>query len=135
MKESILKNKRILAVDEELDVLSVMEEEILDACPHCKVHKTTNYYEAVLGIFFRNYDMVILDISVARGLELAQLAVRRKVPVAMLTTHPVSLEALRGSAQVKTKTTLPKERLGEIVPFLEYVLKDPHGRALYGKPG
>lgn len=135
MQESILKNKRILAVDEELDVLSVMEEEILDACPHCKVHKTTNYYEAVLGIFFRNYDMVILDISVARGLELAQLAVRRKVPVAMLTTHPVSLEALRGSAQVKTKTTLPKERLGEIVPFLEYVLKDPHGRALYGKPG
>ncbi len=135
MKESILKNKRILAVDEELDILSVMEEEILDACPHCKVHKTTNYYEAVLGIFFRNYDMVILDISVARGLELAQLAVRRKVPGAMLTTHPISLEALRYSAQVKTNTTLPKERLGEIVPFLEYVLKDPHGRALYGKPG
>jgi CheY-like chemotaxis protein len=135
MKESILKNKRILAVDEELDVLSVMEEEILEACPNCKVHKTTNYYEAVERIFSRNYDMVILDISAARGLELAQLAVRRKVPVAMLTTHPVSLEALRDSAQVKTKTTLPKERLGEIVPFLEYVLKDPHGRALYGKPG
>jgi len=41
----------ILAVDEELDILSVMEEEILEACPNCKVHKTTNYYEAVERIF------------------------------------------------------------------------------------
>ena len=135
MQESILKNKMILAVDEELDVLSVMEEEILEACPNCKVHKTTNYYEAVERIFSRNYDMVILDISAARGLELAQLAVRRKLPVAMITAHPVSLEALRDSARAKTQTTLPKERLGEIFPFLEYVLKDPRGRALHGKPG
>jgi len=135
MKESILKNKMILAVDEELDILSVMEEEVLEACPNCKFHKTTNYYEAVERIFSRNYDMVILDISGVRGLELAQLAVRRKLPVAMLTAHPVSLEALRDSAQTKTQTYLPKERLGEIVPFLEDVLKDQYGKAFYGKLG
>ena len=135
MKESVLKNKTILAVDEELDILSVMEEEILEACPNCKVHKTTNYYEAVERIFSRNYDMVILDISAARGLELAQLAVRQRLPVAMLTAHPVSLEALRDSAQIKTRTYLPKEKLGEIVPFLEDVMKDLHGRAFYGKLG
>ena len=135
MKESVLKNKMILAVDEELDILSVMEEEILEACPNCEIHKTTNYYEAVERIFSRNYDMVILDISAARGLELAQLAVRRRLPVAMLTAHPVSLEALRDSAQIKTRTYLPKEKLGGIVPFLEDVMKDPHGRAFYGKLG
>ena len=135
MKESVLKNKTILAVDEELDILSVMEEEILEACPNCKIHKTTNYYEAVEKISSRNYDMVILDISAARGLELAQLAVRRRLPVAMLTAHPVSLEALRDSAQIKTRTYLPKEKLGEIVPFLEDVMKDLHGRAFYGKLG
>src|SRR5512139_2326028 len=132
MKESVLKNKMILAVDDELDILSVMEDEILEACPNCKVHKTTNYYEAVERIFSWNYDMVILDISAARGLELAQLAVRRRLPVAMLTAHPVSLEALRDSAQIKTRTYLPKEKLGEIVPFLEDVMKDLHGRAFYG---
>ena len=134
MKESALKNKMILAVDEELDILNVVEEEILEVCPNCEVHKTTNYYEAVERIFFWNYDMVILDISAPRGLELAQLAVRRKLPVAMLTAHPVTLEALRDSAQTKTQTCLPKEKLGEIVPFLENVLKDPYGRAFYGKP-
>jgi DNA-binding NtrC family response regulator len=135
MKESVLKNKMILAVDEELDILSVMEEEILEACPNCEVHKTTDYYEAVEKIFSRNYDMVILDISAARGLELAQLAVRRRLPVAMLTAHPVSLEALRDSAQIETRTYLPKEKLGEIVPFLEDVMKDLQSRAFYGKLG
>jgi len=135
MKESILKNKMILAVDEELDILSVMEEEVLEACPNCKFHKTTNYYEAIERMVSRTYDMVILDISAVRGLELAQLAVRRKLPVAMLTAHPVSLEAFRDSAQIKTQTYLPKERLGEIVPFLEDVLKDQYGKVFYGKLG
>jgi DNA-binding NtrC family response regulator len=134
MKESVLKNKMILAVDEEIDILSVMEEEILEACPNCKVHKTTNYYEAVERIFSENYDMLILDISAARGLELAQLAVRQRLPVAMLTVHPISLEALRESAQTKTWTYLPKEKLGEIVPFLEDIMRGLHGRAFYGKP-
>ncbi len=135
MKESVLKNKTILAVDEEIDTVSVMEEEILEACPNCKVHKTTNYYEAVERIFSGNYDMLILNISAARGLELAQLAVRRRLPVAMLTVYPISLEALQDSVQIRTWTHLPKEKLGEIVPFLEDVMKDPHGRAFYGKPG
>jgi DNA-binding NtrC family response regulator len=135
MKESILKNKMILAVDEELDILTVMEEEILEACPNCEVHKTTNYYEAVQRILSRNYDMVILDISAARGLELAQLAVRRKLPVAMLTAHPVSLEALRDSARIKTQTYLPKEKLGQIVPFLEDIFKNQYGKAFYGRFG
>jgi hypothetical protein len=53
----------------------------------------------------------------------------------MLTAHPVSFEALRDSAQIKTQTCLPKEKLGEIVPFLEDVLKDPCGKAFYGKLG
>jgi DNA-binding NtrC family response regulator len=135
MKESILKNKMILAVDEESDVLSVMEEEILEACPNCKVHKTTNYYEAVERILSRNYDMLILDISAPRGLELAQLAVRRKLPVAMLTAHPASLGALRDPAQIKTQTYLPKEKLGEIVPFLEDVFKNQYGKAFRERLG
>lgn len=135
MKESILKNKMILAVDEELDILSVMEEEVLEACPNCKFHKTTNYYEAIERMVSRNYDMVILDISALRGLELAQLAVRRKLPVAMLTAHPVSLEALRDSARTKAQTYLPKERLGQIVPFLEDIFKNQYGKAVYGKLG
>ena len=43
---SILDGKRILAVDDEPDVLGVLEDEILHACPTCKIDKATKYKEA-----------------------------------------------------------------------------------------
>ena len=46
MKESILNSKRILAVDDEPDVLDVLEEEILQACPNCTVDKARTFEEA-----------------------------------------------------------------------------------------
>jgi hypothetical protein len=42
--------------------------------------------------------------------------------VAMLTSHALSSEALKRSFQLKARSYLPKEKLGEIVPFLEDVL-------------
>jgi hypothetical protein len=41
MKESILKGKRILAVDDEPDVLTILEEEIWGACPDCRFDKAS----------------------------------------------------------------------------------------------
>ena len=45
-KESILNGKRILAIDDEPDILTVLEEEILEVCPDCKFDKATSYHEA-----------------------------------------------------------------------------------------
>ena len=42
MKSSILDGKRILAVDDEPDVLSVLEEEIHDACPNARIEKNSS---------------------------------------------------------------------------------------------
>ena len=42
MAESILNGKRILAVDDEPDVLAVLEEEILDAAPKCELEKAAD---------------------------------------------------------------------------------------------
>ena len=42
MTESILNGKRILAVDDEPDVLTVLQEEIMDACPTCVFDKAVN---------------------------------------------------------------------------------------------
>ena len=39
MKESILKGKSILAVDDEADVLDFLEEEVLQVCPNCTIEK------------------------------------------------------------------------------------------------
>ena len=122
MKESILNGKRILAVDDEPDVLTVLKEEIGEACPNCTIDKATTYEEAVKKIESQNYDVVILDIMGVRGFDLLDAAVKRKLRVAMLTAHALSPEALKLSFDKKARAYLPKEKLGEIVPFLEDVL-------------
>ena len=122
MKESILSKKRILAVDDEPDVLMVLEEEIQDVYPDCQLDKATTFEEAVQLLASWTYDLVILDIMGVRGFELLEDAVARDVPVAMLTAHALTPEALKRSIALGARTYLPKEKLGEIVPFLEDML-------------
>lgn len=123
MSKSILDGKRVLAVDDEPDVLTVLEEEIMEACPSCKFDKATSYESAVKMLESNNYDVVILDIMGVRGFDLLDLAVKRNLRVAMLTAHALSPEALKRSFEMMARAYLPKEKLGEVVPFLEDVLK------------
>jgi len=123
MKASILSGKKILAVDDEPDVLTVLEEEIMGACPDCKFEKATTYEKAAELIKSNSYDVVILDIMGVRGFDLLDLSVSRNLRVAMLTAHALTADALKRSFEMKARAYLPKEKLGEIVPFLEDVLQ------------
>ena len=123
MANSILNGKLILAVDDEQDVLTVLEEEIKEACPDSRFDKASTYEEAVERMISLTYDVVILDIMGVRGFDLLELAVTRKFPVAMLTAHALTPEALKRSFEMGARAYLPKERLGEIIPFLEDMLK------------
>jgi DNA-binding NtrC family response regulator len=124
MKDSILNGKRILAVDDEPDILSVLDEEIMHACPQCKMDKATTYREARQMMIMFTYDLVILDIMGVHGFDLLEFAVEeRHYPVAMFTAHALNPEALKRSFEMKARAFLPKEKLGEMVPFLEDVLK------------
>ena len=122
MKEPILSGKTILAVDDEPDVLEVLREEILAACPNCQVHKATTFEQASQMLASHTYDLLILDIMGVQGFDLLERAVRMKLPVAMLTAHALTPEALKRSIEMGARAYLPKEKLGEIVPFLEDVL-------------
>ncbi len=123
MKESILSNKRILAVDDEPDVLAILEEEISNACQGCIFEKATSYAQAHELIRSWTYDLIILDIMGVRGFDLLELAVAHRFPVVMLTAHAMTPEALKRSIELGARAYLPKEKLGETVPFLEDVLK------------
>ncbi len=123
MTTSLLNDKRILAVDDEPDVLTLLEEEIKDAAPNCLFEKATTFEEASEKIKSNPYDIVILDIMGVRGFELLELAVSRNFRVAMLTAHALTPDALKRSFELKARAYLPKEKLGEVVPFLEDVLK------------
>jgi len=57
-----------------------------------------------------------------RGFDLLDMAVKKNLKVAMLTAHAMSSEALKKSYDMKARAYLPKDKLGEIVPFLEDVL-------------
>jgi CheY-like chemotaxis protein len=123
MVDSILNGKYILAVDDEPDVLTILEDEILGAAPKCKFEKATTFEEASQKLKSQTYDVVVLDIMGVRGFDLLELAVSRNFRVAMLTAHALSPEALKRSFEMKARAYLPKEKLGEVVPFLEDVLK------------
>jgi DNA-binding NtrC family response regulator len=123
MMESILNDKKILAVDDEPDVLTILGEEILEAAPNCKYEKATTFEAAADKLKSNTYDVIILDIMGVRGFDLLGLAVDRNFKVAMLTAHSLSPEALKRAFEMKARAYLPKEKLGEIVPFLEDVFK------------
>lgn len=136
MAESVLNGKRILAVDDEPDVLAVLEEEIMEACLKCTFDKAINYEQAVKLLETNHYDIVILDIMGVRGFDLLEITVARKIKTAMLTAHALSPEALKKSHDLGASAYLPKEKLGEIVPFLEDIMQYEHKagwKSLLGK--
>jgi len=110
-------------VDDEPDVLTTIAEEIAEACPQCTLDKAGSYHEAVELMISWTYDLVVLDIMGVQGFDLLELAIRRNFPVAMLTAHALSPETLKRSIEMGARAYLPKEKLGEIVPFLEDVLR------------
>ena len=70
MAESILNGKRILAVDDEPDILQLLGEEIIEAAPQCKFDQATSCEEAVRMMQSQSYDVIILDIMGVRGFDL-----------------------------------------------------------------
>lgn len=124
MTESLLDHKKLLIVDDEPDVLAVVEGEIAGACPSATIDKATSFDEAAELLKTKEYDLVLLDIMGVRGFDLLETAVKRRFKVAMLTAHSLNPEALKRSHDMGARAYLPKDKLGELIPFLEDVLKD-----------
>jgi CheY-like chemotaxis protein len=102
-----------LAVDDEPDVLAVLRRFSTPVGLH--LDKTT----AGSGRCWYAYDVAILDIMGVRGFDLLDAAVDKSMKAVMLTAHALNPEALKRSYDKKARAYLPKEKLGEIVPFLE----------------
>jgi DNA-binding NtrC family response regulator len=122
MAQSILNGKRILAVEDEADVLAVLEEEIMSACPDCKLDKSTTYEQSAELLKKNDYDIVVLDIMGVQGFDLLKIAADRKLRAVMLTAKALTPEALKKSHDLGARAFLPKDMLGEVVPFLEDAL-------------
>jgi DNA-binding NtrC family response regulator len=116
--ESPLRDKVVLIVDDEPDILEMVEEEL----DQCIVHKAQDYDTAIQYILSYTYDVVVLDIMGVNGFELLKNAVSRGYPAVMLTAHAVTPEALKKSIKLGAISFLPKEKVSELSEFLEDVV-------------
>ena len=124
--KSRLKGKRILAVDDEIDILETIED-ILD---EAEVDRASDYDSASAKIRQGGYDLAILDIMGVDGLTLLEEAVERGIPAVMLTAHAINPETLMASIRKGAISYLPKETLAELDTLLEELL----GSYEEGKP-
>jgi len=120
----LLKDKVILVVDDEVDVLDTVEE-ILDMC---LVYKANDFETARQYLMSYTYDIVILDIMGVNGFELLKMSVKKGFPTVMLTAFALTPEALKKSIKLGAVSFLPKEKMSELEEFLEDVVR------MAGKP-
>jgi len=113
--DSPLKDKLILAVDDEPDVL----EAVGDLLDMCRIHKATDYQTALKLLAAHSYDAVILDIMGVNGFELLKDSTSRGFPTVMLTAHALTPEALKKAIKLGAVSFLPKERIADLRPILE----------------
>ena len=116
--DSLLKDKTILVVDDEPDVLESVVEEL----DMCLVYKAGDYDTALQYLLGYTYDIVILDIMGVNGFELLKISVSRGFPTVMFTAHALSAEALKRSIKLGAVSFLPKEKIQELRSFLEDVV-------------
>jgi DNA-binding response OmpR family regulator len=133
---SFLRGKRILAVDDENDILETIED-LLDVAV---VDTAGDYETASSKIKGNRYDLAILDIMGVNGLKLLEETVAKGIPTVMLTAHAINPEALMESIQKGAISYLPKEKLAELDELLETLLDahqkgEPPWKLLFKKLG
>ena len=113
--ESPLKDKIVLLVDDEPDILETVAEEL----DMCITHKAVDYERARQYLQSYTYDIVVLDIMGINGFELLKISVAKGFPTVMLTAHAMTPEALKKSIKLGAFFLIPKEKISELKPFLE----------------
>ena len=113
-ESSLLNGKKILAVDDETDILEDLEEHL----SMCQVVKATNFLDAKNFLESQDFDAAILDIMGVNGYELLEIANRRKIPCLMLTAHAFSPGNIVRSIKEGAASYVPKEEIAKIEDFL-----------------
>ena len=91
--KSYLEGMRILAVDDEEDVLDTIEQDL----EFSHVDKASDYNTAKEKIKSEKYDLAILDIMAVEGLKLLAETVSKRIPTVMLTAHAMTADTMMTS--------------------------------------
>lgn len=108
--DQLLKDRRILVVDDEPDILETVEE-LLDMC---FLETAATFDEAKKMINNNTYDVAILDIMGVSGYDILDLAREKDIPALMLTAHALTPENLKESIQKGADSYIPKDELANL---------------------
>ena len=116
---NLLQGKRILAVDDEADVLEVIAE-TLDMC---EVDKAATFHDAKRKLDAGTYDLAIFDIMGVDGFKLLDIAKEKGILSIMLTAHALSPENTVKAYEGGAASYVPKEHLPKIADYLNSTLE------------
>ena len=113
-----LKDKKVLIVDDEPDVLDSLEE-LLDMCT---IVRAQSFEEANNFLETQKFDIAVLDIMGVDGYQLLETAIRKDVIPVMLTAHALSPDNIKKSYLGGACSYIPKQEMINIETFLIDVL-------------
>lgn len=118
-EQNRLQGKKILVVDDELDILETLEELL----SMCELHRASSFEEAKTLMKSGQLDMVILDIMGVNGYGLLEIANEKKLLAVMLTANALTLEDTVKSYKKGAAFFVPKEKIVDIESVLIDVLE------------
>ncbi|MBU1344095.1 MAG: universal stress protein [Proteobacteria bacterium] len=117
--EDLLRDRRVLVVDDEPDILETVEE-LLDMC---SLDTAATFEDARKCLENNKYDIAILDIMGVSGYDVLELARKKDIPALMLTAHALTPENLKESIQKGADSYIPKDELANLVTHVADVIK------------
>jgi DNA-binding NtrC family response regulator len=135
-KTDILKGKKILAVDDELDVLEMVQEQL-----EVSAVATASSYEQAKELLSKDsFDLVLLDIMGVDGFALLEICREKGLPAAMLTAHALNVDSVNKAVRLGAISFLPKEELANLDTHMVEIFEGlaegrSHWRKLFDRLG
>ncbi len=117
--QDLLKDQRILVMDDEPDVLETIKELLGNSL----IDTANNFDEAKQLIASNAYDAAILDIMGVRGYDILKMTTQKKIVSIMLTAHALTPENLKESIQKGADAYIPKDELANIADHVSDAIR------------
>ena len=136
MNLDILLGKKILAVDDEPDILEIIQERLVA----CDVVVADSFESAKKQLADQTFDLALLDIMGVNGFALLEICREKQIPAAMLTARALTVESVNQALNLGAISFLPKDELVNLDEHLADIFEGlaqgkSHWRRLFDRLG
>ncbi len=136
MNLDILQGKKILAVDDEPDILEIIQERLVTS----DVVVADSFESAKKQLEDHSFDLALLDIMGVDGFALLEICREKQIPAAMLTARALNVESVNQALNLGAISFLPKDELVNLHEHLAEIFEGlaqgkSHWRRLFDRLG